>query len=626
MRPFRSGFLLSLLLLAPSCGDDPAPGPGDFTPPARITDLSASVAKDQVTLRWTAPGDNNMLGRAFRYDVRYAGANLPGTWSSASSVGNLPAPSEPGEPDSLTTRAIPSGQWEIGVRTSDVSGNWSAVSNIATITLDPDTIPPATVDDLAIRSTVQGFYLTWTAPGGDGHEGRSTRYEIRYASGSLASQWEAGTVVSDPPTPGPAGQGDSTAVLGIGWGPWEFGIRSADAAGNWSATSNIVTTTVPEDTIPPAAVTDLAVDLLTQKAVVLSWTAVGDDGGIGQAAEYDLRYALTPISEQTWSAATRMHGVSSPSGAGERERFGVGGLQEETTYHFALRVLDEFGNASALSNQVSGSLPSPIQLTFVTDLDLPVGTPDWSPDGQSIAFTRQTGEETVQVLVMPATGGTATPYTPASGRTWYPTWSPDGTRMIIVQDESILALMDAEPNAPAQPLADYGPLFVASPRWSPDGTRLFYYAVDFWQPTLNSEMYTLSLGGGSPELLKDDSRHGGLDVSPDGSLIAYGSNAAGTYDLWVMPSTGGAATRITSDPGREWSPTWSPDGTRIAYQDWEEFWVIDPSGGAATQVTAFGPDYSPNGALTWSPDGSTIAFAMYHRPTTVINLWRMRVR
>ena len=82
----------------------------------------------------------------------------------------------------------------------------------------------------------------------------------------------------------------------------------------------------------------------------LTWTASGDDGSIGTAAEYDLRYSTELISESNWGNATRVSGLPQPKPAGSLELFTVEGLEPDLTYFFAIKVADEAGNWSPLSN------------------------------------------------------------------------------------------------------------------------------------------------------------------------------------------------------------------------------------------------------------------------------------
>ena len=37
-------------------------------------------------------------------------------------------------------------------------------------------------------------------------------------------------------------------------------------------------------------------------------------------------------------------------------------------------------------------------------------------------------------------------------------------------------------------------------------------------------------------------------LSPDGSLVAYSSNRAGSADIWVIDARGGTSLRLTDDP------------------------------------------------------------------------------
>lgn len=87
--------------------------------------------------------------------------------------------------------------------------------------------------------------------------------------------------------------------------------------------------------------------------VTLHWTAPGDDGAVGQATAYDVRYSTSPITGGNFSSASQVSGVSSPKTAGGAEAKIVTGLQSNTTYYFAVKTVDDNGNWSAISNVVS---------------------------------------------------------------------------------------------------------------------------------------------------------------------------------------------------------------------------------------------------------------------------------
>lgn len=88
--------------------------------------------------------------------------------------------------------------------------------------------------------------------------------------------------------------------------------------------------------------------------VTLRWTAPGDDGNIGTAARYDLRYRTTPISGVDtltwWNSATVAAGLPSPSAVGSTDSVKVRGLTPAITYYFIIRAADEVPNWSGFSN------------------------------------------------------------------------------------------------------------------------------------------------------------------------------------------------------------------------------------------------------------------------------------
>jgi hypothetical protein len=494
-------------------------------------------------------------------------------------------------------------------------------------------MPPATITDLTVRTTVQGFYLQWSAPSDDGSTGRAARYEIRYVSSGLASNWDTSPVAPNSVDPASAGHPDSATVLGIGLGPWEFGIKSADVSGNWSAISNVVVTTIPDDVTPPAAITDLAVDFITEQSVILLWTAPGDDGETGQTSSYDARYSQSPITPQTWDAASRVQWVGATHQSGRRELLTVAGLQGPT-YYFAVKALDEVENSSDLSNSVSALSSSPVQLTFNTQYT--AANPDWSPNGQSIVFNSswdtQSGP-TQEIYVVPSTGGSPVQYTSLPDGATSASWSPDGTKFALslyvdAKVRTVMGTMNAQPDGASQVLVDPGLPWksVGTARWAPDGSRIAYNRAKFspGEPTV-SEMYTVPWSGGVSDLLVGDGVLNilGLDWSPDGAQIVYSSNQSGAYHLWVIPAGGGMATQLTNGVGNEITPAWSPDGTKIAFGKNGQMWVVYSSGENATQVT-FDSDKSVLSKMAWSPDGTMIAYCGL--AGDVGNIWTLRVK
>lgn len=107
----------------------------------------------------------------------------------------------------------------------------------------------------------------------------------------------------------------------------------------------------------------------------------------------------------------------------------------------------------------------------------------------------------------------------------------------------------------------------------------------------------------------------GPAISPDGKWVAYLSNARGPTDVWVKFIAGGDPVNLTASAGvdvQSQDPVngleVSPDGTQIAFQAGAgqagAAWVIPaPLGGVPRKVLPNG-----NSGLRWSPDGKRMAY------------------
>jgi imidazolonepropionase-like amidohydrolase/Tol biopolymer transport system component len=104
-----------------------------------------------------------------------------------------------------------------------------------------------------------------------------------------------------------------------------------------------------------------------------------------------------------------------------------------------------------------------------------------------------------------------------------------------------------------------------------------------------------------------------LDVSPDGKTIAF--DLLG--DIYLLPMAGGEARAINS--GLAWSmqPQFSPDGSEIAFISdaggGDNIWIMQADGSDAKQLTE--EDFRLLNNPWWSPDGQYIA-ARKHFTTT----------
>jgi TolB protein len=158
------------------------------------------------------------------------------------------------------------------------------------------------------------------------------------------------------------------------------------------------------------------------------------------------------------------------------------------------------------------------------------------------------------------------------------------------------------------------------PRWSPDGSRLSYNGFP-------GEVWVLNADGSGEKRIATGAAM--TTWSPDGTLIATGKGAQDPDhgdDIWVMSPDGSNARDLTNDPSNDEFPSWSPDATRIVYSGdaagagTSHIYVMNADGSNVTQLTT-GP--ALDDADMWSPDGTQIVFERQDDPTGYHDIWVM---
>jgi hypothetical protein len=486
-----------------------------------------------------------------------------------------------------------------------------------------DTSAPARVEDLSVAQPAIGLLeLSWTAPGDDGSEGRAATYDLRYRRESLTEEtWDEATSVTDLPEPKPAGERERLVLEDFPQGTWAFGLRAADEVPNWSPLSNVVTVVVAPDTVPPGRVEDLAAETVDSTRVRLTWTAPGDDGGVGRAEEYEIAYATDSMTVLEWEEANRIPGLV-PGPARGTDSYVVSGLLPGTGYVFALRTRDEAGNWSPISNLASGGTVRPVlRLTRSSRRD-GAREADWSPDGQTLAFLADWDVQYEnEVYVIPAGGGQATKITDEELWVVSVRWSPDGTRIGYLrgrrdgQDLSYeICAVDPVPGAQASVLwRPQGTEFMHDFCWSPDGSRIAYVVQVTWQP-IRQEIRIVDLDQGEAESLVQESGWiWGIDWLPDGTEILYSVRSGDEPSrIWAVPVQGGAPVDITPPGGSAGFPVCSPDGAFVAFSSVREgrrdIWILERATGETRPLRV---DPVVVRATAWSPDGRRLAVTLW---------------
>jgi tricorn protease len=109
--------------------------------------------------------------------------------------------------------------------------------------------------------------------------------------------------------------------------------------------------------------------------------------------------------------------------------------------------------------------------------------------------------------------------------------------------------------------------------------------------------------------------------SPDGSRIAFISDADGEDEVWLVAPDGSSAPEQLTDGGTalRYAPEWSPDGTRIAFSDKDgKLYVLDVASRALTEVAD-----EVQGQLrdyTWAPGSGHLAFTL-SEPNSFRSIW-----
>ncbi len=125
-----------------------------------------------------------------------------------------------------------------------------------------------------------------------------------------------------------------------------------------------------DDGVAPADIEDLVATETTRSSVMLEFTAPGGSGTSGVAFTYDVRFSDAPITEANFEDATAATSLPRPLAAGTNQQLTVTGLEHTTTYYFAIKTSDFFGNVSGISNTANATTDGvPVLVLSPTELN-----------------------------------------------------------------------------------------------------------------------------------------------------------------------------------------------------------------------------------------------------------------
>ncbi len=235
--------------------------------------------------------------------------------------------------------------------------------------------------------------------------------------------------------------------------------------------------------------------------------------------------------------------------------------------------------------------PDGTEAHVISDPELgEVRGPTWSPDGKRIAFVnRLDAAPDGEIWTMAADGSDAKllfdPREDCPGGAFWPSYSPDGTRIAMVcyqLDSATIAVVDL---ASLEITTAYADVFFPEhldnpPSWSPEGETLAFDLQHWGESDENidgSRIGTMPASGGEVTWLNDlDSAAAWADWHPTDDLIAYNTYDLGNWHLveadqpsnvFTMHSDGSTVSQLThlDNPNskRVAQARWLPDGSGL---------------------------------------------------------------
>jgi Tol biopolymer transport system component/DNA-binding winged helix-turn-helix (wHTH) protein len=238
--------------------------------------------------------------------------------------------------------------------------------------------------------------------------------------------------------------------------------------------------------------------------------------------------------------------------------------------------------------------------------------PHYSPDGRRLTYLQGgSGGAGLTPWVMNADGSGRSPLLTDGGQSGWPSWAPDGTRVLVQRDIAgtrRLWWVDLATRQPtATPLAEN----MESPRLSPNGREVAYWMLE---PNGSANIWTQAVDGGKARRVTADAEAITYPWwSPDGQWLAVTMKRGKFTQVGVVSKNGGVVEQITDAPGFSAPASWSPGGDEIAFAGQRDgvwnVWTVSRRTRATRPLTHFTAPSDYVSYPSWSAGGRRIAFA-----------------
>ena len=259
-----------------------------------------------------------------------------------------------------------------------------------------------------------------------------------------------------------------------------------------------------------------------------------------------------------------------------------------------------------------------------------------SPDGQNVAFVRDTTARVSDLFTVPIAGGAPRQLTFEGRLLGQFVWTADGKSIVFTSDREGVGGRrlwkvpfnggTIEPENDSL-LAKIYPSQQPLSALSRDRRRMVY--VDSRLDNSAISRARLANAGGKviaqEKVLQSSEKLGEPRLSSDGTRITYASAFSGAENVWTSEADGHNALQLTSFSGElVGAPDWSPDGKWLVFDrrpsDHAQIYIIDAEG---RNMHALTEGEHENDVPTWSRKGNAVYFASDR--TGRYELWKQDV-